>query len=67
VGLSDPAGYCRDLVRKHDYESFLVGQFYPQAKQDAYFAIKAFSVSVLLASASGRGRTDGVLHSDPFH
>lgn len=47
VGLSDPSAYCKELVRKHDYESFLVSHFYPKPKQDAYFAIKAFSVSIL--------------------
>ena len=46
VGLADPTAYCRDLVRKHDYESFLLSHFYPKQKQDAYFAIKAFSVSI---------------------
>jgi NADH dehydrogenase [ubiquinone] 1 alpha subcomplex assembly factor 6 len=49
VGLSDPAAYCRDLVRKHDYDSFLMAQFYPKPKQDAYFAIKAFSVSLYVS------------------
>ncbi|KAH6912698.1 isoprenoid synthase domain-containing protein [Coprinopsis sp. MPI-PUGE-AT-0042] len=45
-GIANPAAYCKDLVRKHDYESFLVSPFYPKAKQDAYFAIKAFAVEL---------------------
>ncbi|KAF9452887.1 hypothetical protein P691DRAFT_659641 [Macrolepiota fuliginosa MF-IS2] len=46
VGLSDPNGYCRDLVRKHDYESYLISQFWPKDLQEAYFGIKAFSVEL---------------------
>ncbi|EFI27201.1 hypothetical protein CC1G_15026 [Coprinopsis cinerea okayama7 len=45
-GIANPAAYCKDLVRKHDYESFLTSPFYPKAKQDAYFAIKAFAVEL---------------------
>ncbi|KAF8645253.1 hypothetical protein AX16_008078 [Volvariella volvacea WC 439] len=41
-GLADPIGYCRDLVRKHDYESFLVSQFWPKESQGAYYALRAF-------------------------
>lgn len=41
----DPAGYCKDLVRKVDYESYLISKFYPPELQNGYFAIKAFSVS----------------------
>ncbi|KAF8134793.1 hypothetical protein K438DRAFT_1883037 [Mycena galopus ATCC 62051] len=43
----DPAAYCRELVRKHDYESFLISKFWPGQLQDGYFAIKAFSVRLL--------------------
>lgn len=43
-GLADPVGYCKELVRKHDYESFLLAPFYPKHAQAGYFAIKAFSV-----------------------
>lgn len=43
-GLIDSAAYCRELVRKHDYESFLIGKLWPVPQQDGYFAIKAFSV-----------------------
>lgn len=42
--IADPAGYCRDLVRRQDYESYLVSQFYPKHLQGGYFALKAFSV-----------------------
>ena len=44
-GTADPAGYCKDLVRKHDYESFLTSPFYPREMQSGYFALKAFYVS----------------------
>ncbi|KAF9013285.1 isoprenoid synthase domain-containing protein [Cyathus striatus] len=46
AGLANPAVYCRDLVRKHDYESYMISHFYPKEYQDAYFAIKAFSVEL---------------------
>jgi NADH dehydrogenase [ubiquinone] 1 alpha subcomplex assembly factor 6 len=41
---TDPTEYCRELVRKHDYEGFLISQFYPKDLQGGYFALKAFSV-----------------------
>lgn len=44
AGPSDPHTYCRELVRKHDYESFLNSYFYPSNVQRGYFAVKAFSV-----------------------
>ncbi|KAJ3575339.1 hypothetical protein NP233_g1152 [Leucocoprinus birnbaumii] len=46
VGLSDPFGYCTDLVRKQDYESWLISHFWPQNLRGSYFAIKAFSVEL---------------------
>jgi NADH dehydrogenase [ubiquinone] 1 alpha subcomplex assembly factor 6 len=45
VGTMDPHAYCKDLVRKHDYDSFLTSYFYPREAQSGFFAIKAFSVS----------------------
>lgn len=44
LGLADPAAYCKDFVRKNDYESYLISKFYPPELQNGYFAIKAFSV-----------------------
>lgn len=59
AGVADPAAYCRDYVRKRDYESYLIGGFYPRHLQGAFFALRAFYVSryVLLhfiTVASGR-------------
>ncbi|KAJ7175859.1 Squalene/phytoene synthase [Mycena filopes] len=45
---TDPAAYCRQLVRKHDYESFLISKFWPAQLQDGYFAIKAFSTELAM-------------------
>ncbi|KAJ7935645.1 isoprenoid synthase domain-containing protein [Mycena leptocephala] len=45
---TDPAAYCRELVRKHDYESFLISKFWPAGQQDGYFAIKAFSTELAM-------------------
>jgi NADH dehydrogenase [ubiquinone] 1 alpha subcomplex assembly factor 6 len=47
TGSADPSVYCKDLVRKYDYESFLTSQFYPKEMQGGYFALKAFYVSFL--------------------
>lgn len=44
AGPSDPHAYCREFVRKHDYDSYLNSYFYPRAAQKGFFAIKAFSV-----------------------
>ncbi|KAI0317787.1 Squalene/phytoene synthase [Amylostereum chailletii] len=44
VGTGDPAAYCKEFVRKHDYESYLLSQFFPRDKQPGYFALKAFYV-----------------------
>ncbi|KAL1736771.1 hypothetical protein EV714DRAFT_242209, partial [Schizophyllum commune] len=33
IGVSNPDAYCRDLVRKQDYEFYLIGQFFPQERQ----------------------------------
>ncbi|ETW81558.1 hypothetical protein HETIRDRAFT_173241 [Heterobasidion irregulare TC 32-1] len=41
-GTKDPNVYCRDFVRTHDYESYLISQFYPKEKRNGYFALKAF-------------------------
>ena len=46
IGTMDPHVYCKDLVRKYDYDSFLTSYFYPQEAQSGFFAIKAFSVSI---------------------
>lgn len=46
AGPSNPHTYCRDLVRKHDHESFLTSYFYPRHLQAGFFAIKAFSVEL---------------------
>ena len=48
IGTMDPHVYCRDFVRKYDYDSFLTSYFYPQEAQSGFFAIKAFSVSAFL-------------------
>jgi hypothetical protein len=43
-GTSDANAYCRELVRKHDYEAYLCSYFYPTAAQPGYFALRAFNV-----------------------
>ncbi|KAF8914932.1 isoprenoid synthase domain-containing protein [Mucidula mucida] len=46
AGAENPAQYCLDLVRKHDYESYLAGPFYPAELRTGYYALKAFSVEL---------------------
>ena len=48
--MSNPDAYCRDLVRKQDYESYLIGQFFPQERQGGYYALKAFAVRLTAGS-----------------
>lgn len=52
--ISDPFGYCADLVRKHDYESYLISQFWPRDIRGSYLAIKAFSVSLFPTNYDSR-------------
>ncbi|KAJ6477447.1 Squalene/phytoene synthase [Mycena vitilis] len=58
---TDPALYCRDLVRKHDYESFLISKFWPAGLQDGYFAIKAFSTELAMVQDSVSVATIGAV------
>ncbi|TFK64619.1 hypothetical protein BDN72DRAFT_774321 [Pluteus cervinus] len=48
VGLQNPGAYCKDLVRKHDYEGFLVSQFWPRELQGGYYALRAFYVELAM-------------------
>lgn len=40
------SSYCIDLVKKSDYESYLIGLLFPKQHRRAYFAIKAFNVEI---------------------
>lgn len=53
ASIADPTGYCRELVKKYDYEAFLVSQFYPNDMKGGYFALKAFSVRRVTFSLIG--------------
>ncbi|KAG2748937.1 hypothetical protein P692DRAFT_20549136 [Suillus brevipes Sb2] len=46
AGISSPAEYCKDLVRKHDYEGYLTSQLYPKRFQGGYFALRAFYIEL---------------------
>ncbi|KAH9841568.1 isoprenoid synthase domain-containing protein [Rhodofomes roseus] len=45
-GIQDPATYCSDLVRKRDYESFLISQFWPRDLREHFIALRAFYVEL---------------------
>lgn len=48
AGISSPAEYCKDLVRKHDYEGYLTSQLYPKRFQGGYFALRAFYIELAM-------------------
>ena len=60
-GLQDPESYCKDLVRKRDYEWFLVAHFYPKELQGAFFALRAFYVSNRLHPVWDRAEVYGLV------
>ncbi|CEL62485.1 NADH dehydrogenase (ubiquinone) complex I, assembly factor 6 OS=Bos taurus GN=NDUFAF6 PE=2 SV=1 [Rhizoctonia solani AG-1 IB] len=47
-GTSEANEYCRELVRKHDYEAYLSSYFYPRAAQPGYFALRAFNIELAM-------------------
>lgn len=47
--------YCVDLVKKHDFDSFLCGLLVPKASRAAYFAVKAFNVEIALVKDQTHG------------
>ena len=53
-GVQDPDAYCRDLVKKRDYDAFLISQLYPKELRDGFFALRAFYVSVFLQIVAPR-------------
>lgn len=40
------AQYCLDLVKRSDYESYLIGLLMPRPARRAYFALRAFNVEI---------------------
>jgi NADH dehydrogenase [ubiquinone] 1 alpha subcomplex assembly factor 6 len=38
--------YCFELVKTHDYESFISGLLVPQQHRGIYFALRAFNVEI---------------------
>ena len=47
--VGDHNAYCRDLVRKRDYDAFLTSQLYPATYKNSFYALRAFFVSVCSA------------------
>ncbi len=47
--------YCVDLVKKHDYDSFLSGLLVPKESRAAYFAIRAFNVEIAMIKDQTNG------------
>ncbi|KAH9936315.1 isoprenoid synthase domain-containing protein [Fomitopsis serialis] len=45
-GIQDTAAYCSDVVRKRDYESFLISHFWPRELREHFIALRAFYVEL---------------------
>ena len=50
-GTQDPSTYCSDLVRKRDYESFLISHFWPRELREHFIALRAFYVGVVMRTS----------------
>ncbi|KAI9593784.1 isoprenoid synthase domain-containing protein [Syncephalis fuscata] len=46
VSPQDALSYCRDLVRKHDYDHYLAGLLYPRQVRDGYWALRALFIEL---------------------
>ncbi|KAJ3801528.1 isoprenoid synthase domain-containing protein [Lentinula aff. detonsa] len=53
--------YCRDFVRKYDYEAYLIAQFWPKELRGSYYAIKAFSTELAMIQDSVSNPTIGMM------
>lgn len=42
------SSYCVDLVRQHDYESYLMGLLIPRPHRRSFFAIRAFNIEIAM-------------------
>ncbi|KAJ4482054.1 isoprenoid synthase domain-containing protein [Lentinula aciculospora] len=60
-GATDPVEYCRDFVRKYDYEAYLIAQFWPKELRGSYFALKAFSTELAMIQDSVSNSTIGMM------
>lgn len=56
---TNPFQYCKDLVRKHDYEGYLISHFYPNEARGGYFALKAFYVELAMVQDHVSNQTIG--------
>ncbi|KAG6831943.1 hypothetical protein H0H92_006544 [Tricholoma furcatifolium] len=56
---TNPVEYCKELVRKHDYEGFLISHFYPEDVKGGYFALKAFAVELAMVQEHVSNQTIG--------
>ncbi|RKP26961.1 isoprenoid synthase domain-containing protein [Syncephalis pseudoplumigaleata] len=48
VSPQDALAYCRDLVRKHDYDHYLCGLLYPRNVRDGYWALRSLFIELSL-------------------
>ena len=39
--------YCLDIVKKHDYYSYIVGQHFPKARQMYFYTVQAFFLEIM--------------------
>jgi NADH dehydrogenase [ubiquinone] 1 alpha subcomplex assembly factor 6 len=46
--IYDSNKYCVELVKRWDYDNYLVGLLFPQKFRDSFFAVRAFNVEIAL-------------------
>ncbi|KIK65532.1 hypothetical protein GYMLUDRAFT_39002 [Collybiopsis luxurians FD-317 M1] len=61
ASITDPTAYCLDLVKNHDYESYLIAQFWPKELRGGYFALKAFSTELAMIQDNVSTSTIGMM------
>jgi phytoene/squalene synthetase len=50
--------HCIQLVRDHDYESFLIGLVVPRQHRNAYYTIRAFNVEIASIKDQVKGNSN---------
>ena len=46
--------YWRDIVKKHDYYTYIVGEHFPKSRQGFYYTVHAFLLEILKSRETSR-------------
>lgn len=49
--------YCQDIVKRHDYYTYVVGQHFPKSKQMHFYTVQAFFLEILKSREVSRQAT----------